>query len=387
MSSSIEEVYNSSLKFLAPLSLEETYKTIVHEAIRLVKGTDGSIMLAKGGRLTRVYSSNPKVYKLVPRRRGSTYKSYKTKKTLMLTKEKIEKVHPEISDIEMKADLLTPLIYRSISIGVISVYTNRKYKFTGRDKKLLQAFSPLASLAIRKAQLYDELNRAIETRDLFLSLASHELKTPITTIYVYLQLIQRNLQRNKKFDPEWIETLLKEMVRLTKIVDDLLELSRIRTGKIHYTFQECNIKEVVQRAILNFKATHEHKIKFEDNLPERKKSLIGDFDKLMGVVINILDNSAKHSEASEPIFLKLSDNDGFIRITVEDRGKGIPTGDIDKIFEGFYKVENNTQPGMGLGLFLAKQVIEKHKGKIKIDSVLGQGTSISLTLPRSRQNS
>lgn len=382
MNSPIEEVYKSSLKFLMPLNLEQTYKTIVNEAIKLVGATHGSILLAKKGKIIRTYASNPEVFKIVPRQHGYTYRVYKTQKTVVLPKIKIARFHPEVSVIKMRADIMTPLIYKDKSIGVLSLYTNRRQKFTQKDKEMLQTFSPLASLVIRKAQLHEDLEKAIETRDLFLSLASHELKTPITTIYVYLQLIQRNLEKNKKFDPEWIATLLKEMVRLTKIVDDLLEVSRIRTGKIQYTFEDCDIEEVVRRALLTFRVNHPHNIIFENNIAENRKNIIADFDKLMSVVLNILDNSAKHSSGDLPITLSLSEKNDRVDITVKDQGKGIPKDEIEEVFKGFYKVEHNTQPGMGLGLFLAKEVIESHKGKIKISSSQGKGTIVRISLPK-----
>ena len=378
----MEDVYKSSLKFLTPLSLEQTYKTIVQEAIKLVEGTDGSIFLAKRGRPVRVYASNPKIYKIKPREYGNTYNVYKTKKTIVLPKGKIERVHPEISDIKMKADIMSPLIYRNKSIGVLSLYTDREQKFTKREEEILQTFSPLASLAIRKAQLYDELKKAIETRDLFLSLASHELKTPITTIYIYLQLIERDIKKNRKFEPEWIKTLLDEMVRLTKIVDDLLELSRIRTGKLNYVFEEANIKEIVKRAIVNFHAAHRHQIQLYDKVSEKKSKLVGDIDKLVSVVINILDNAAKHSPLSLPIKLTLRSDGKYFVILVEDGGKGIVKEEIHKVFAGFYKTSDNTKPGMGLGLYLAKQIIDKHKGKIKIRSSVGKGTAVQVLLPQ-----
>lgn len=381
-----KELYESSLKLLTHLTLEQTYKVIVSEAVSLVQGAGGSVILAERGVLKRVYASDPIIKTINPQRHGRTYKSYKNKKIMTLTRNQIISVHPEFSDIKITSYILIPLINRGNSIGVLSIYKNNKSNFSSREIDLLQIFSPMASMAIRKAQLYSALNKAVETRDLFLSMASHELKTPITTIYVYLQLIQRNMKKNKKFDPDWIQTLLDEMVRLTKIVDELLELSRIKSGKLVYNYSEVNIEEIIKRALMNFKAGHKNKIIFKDELRNKDKVLIGDFDKLTEVIINILDNAAKHSPKNIPIQISLSSDENQLIVEVVDSGKGISQKEIKRVFEGFFKTLDNTKPGMGLGLYLSKQIIDAHRGKIKIMSKIGHGTTVYIYLPRIVRN-
>lgn len=377
-----EEIYDSSLKFLSPLGLNQTYELVVREAIKLTQGSGGSILLAQNGSLKRVYASNPESYRIKIRPDGYTYQSYKNKKIVTLTRSQLLKIHPEIQDIPLISDIMVPLINRGRSIGVISLYTNKKNRFDNKDKEILKIFSPLASLAIRKAQLYYELNKSLETRDLFISLASHELKTPITTIYIYLQLIQKNINKNNAFDPSWITTLLFEMTRLTKLVNELLEINLIKSGKMNYSWEEASIHEILRRSITTFKANHKNKkVKFISELKEKEIIIVADFDKLIEVFVNLLDNAAKHSDASAPITILLKKLDKSLSISVNDLGEGIKKEDIPKIFEGFYKTENNTKPGMGLGLYLANQIIEKHKGKIKVKSKLGKGSKFEVILP------
>lgn len=377
-----KDFYESSLKLLGQLTLEQTYRIIVSEAAKLIGGSGGSVILSVKGVLKRVYATDPRIKDINPQRYGRTYSSYKNKEAITLKRKDIINVHPEFSDIKISSYILIPLINRGKSIGVLSIYKSEGDEFSEYEKTALENFSLMASIAIRKAQLYSELRRAVETRDLFLSLASHELKTPITTIYVYLQLIRRNLKKSKKFDPDWIETLLNEMVRLTKIVDELLELSRIRTGKLIYDFAEADIKEIMRRSLVNFNASHKHAVKFKDKLLDKDKMLVADFDKIIEVLINILDNAAKHSSHHTPIEINLTSKENYISVEIKDSGSGISKDEIKRVFEGFFKTSDNTRPGMGLGLYLSKQIIDAHKGKIKIYSKKKSGTTVEVLLPK-----
>lgn len=376
----LEEVYKSSIKFLSPLSVEQTYKVFIDEAMNLVEGKYGSVLLLKKGVMHRVYSSNLILNSIKPRHKGYTYKTATSGKFKVLKMNQLEKIHPELKKAKIKYDIIIPLMNKNKSIGVFTILSNNK--FTKKQIDLLLLFSPLATLAIRKAQLYDEVNKAIETRDLFISLASHELRTPITTSYIYLQLIQRNYINNKPFDSTWVLTLLNEMERLSAIINELLEVNQIRTGKLSYNWQECDIEEIIQRALTNFKAKYrENKIRSTFKLNKKYKKIIGDRNKLIGVIYNLLDNAAKHSSPDETISISLEFSKPTIILKIKDKGIGIPEKDMDKIFNDFYKVAGNTKPGMGLGLFLAKQIIEKHRGDISIKSKLGKGTEVQIKLP------
>src|SRR6185295_15904115 len=156
MLSPIEKVYQSAIKLLTPLSLQETYETIVNEAIKLLGGSHGSLILSNSGRLKRVYASNKEMYKTKIRKRGNTYKAYRKRTIVTLNKSEVEKIHPEVDKISFKADIISPLMYKDRSIGALSILTNKKNGFNKKDQSTLKLFGPVASLAIRKAQLYNE---------------------------------------------------------------------------------------------------------------------------------------------------------------------------------------------------------------------------------------
>lgn len=378
----LEEVYNSSIKFLTPLSLKQTYKVFMDEVLRLVDGKYGSILLINKGRINRVYSTSPILDLIKPRDRGYTYSVISSKTVRILNVKQIEKIHPDIKKAKIKYDAIIPLINRNKSIGVFSVLSS--HKFNNSQLRLLQLFSPLGTLAIRKAQLYEQISKEIETRELFISLASHELRTPITSAYIHLQMIERNYIKNKPFDINWVITLQNEMERLSTIINELLELNQVRNGKLPYSWQVCNINEILERVFISFKARYDKReIKVKNLLPINGTTFIGDFNKLVGVFLNLLDNAVKHSRSESEIKIIIKSNNKFIIVSVIDKGTGIPKNDQEKIFKDFYKAKGNTKPGMGLGLFLAKEIIQKHKGKIVVNSEEGKGSEFRVELPLS----
>ncbi len=378
----IYELYESAIKFLQPILLKDTYSTIAKEAIKLTGADYSSILLKEKSKIQIVYSTNPLLSKIKPRKNGYTYEVFKTRKPKILKEKQLKKIHPEFSKTKIKSDLIIPLQNRGKSIGVLAV-TSEKKEFNKKDMANLQLLASLSMLSIRKAQLYEELNKEIETRDLFISLASHELKTPITTVSTYIQLIQRKLARGEKLDKDWIEHILDEMARLTKLIDELLQLDRIKSRKLDYLFEPSSIEEIVKHAILSFKANHEERKVTFKNYIEKNGVVIADFNKIIEVVINLLDNAAKYSSEDQEITVRLqSSGKKYTMLSVEDKGRGIPKKDLPKIFNSFYKGEHNTVEGMGLGLYLSKQIIIMHKGKIKIESIIGKGTIIKVFLPK-----
>jgi K+-sensing histidine kinase KdpD len=231
MESSLERVYKSALKLLAPLSLDETYKIIVLEAKRLVGGDYGSIFMARDSKMERVFASSKFLETIQPRKKGFTYNVYKTKKAKVLKKKDLTKIHSELAKTGIKSDIMTPLMSRGKPIGVLTILSNKK-DFNKKDLSMLRLFGPLATLAIKKAQLSDELKSALETRDLFISLASHELRTPLTVAYTYLQLEKRKIEQGKVIRKEWIDIITDELKRLNNLVDGLLQLNQINTGSL-----------------------------------------------------------------------------------------------------------------------------------------------------------
>ena len=385
MKTAIERVHDSAVKFLVPLTLEELYSIIVHEAMRLVKAKYGSIFLAENGKLVRVYASSPLLYKVNPRRKGLTYQVYKTNQPMVLTSEKMEKIHPKLKVLQVCSDIMIPLSYKNQSIGVLTVLTPREEELDVEKINTIKLFGSMTTLAIKKTQLLAETKKALETRDLFVSMAAHELRTPMTTIYGYAQLLKQKTADKNTIEAKWIKELHMEVLRLSLLVNDLLEINRIRAGHSQYILKQCALKEVIEKAIRNFKFNYPHReIIFKDYLANSKSEVIGDCDKLFQVIVNLLDNAAKFSERKTSIKVNLFFKKPRFRIDIEDKGRGISKKDIPRVFESFYRGSGTATAteGMGLGLYLARNIIEKHNGAIKIHSRINKGTRVEILLPK-----
>lgn len=382
MSNLLGRVYKASLCFLEALTLPETYRIIVEEAIKLVGAERGTISLKDGRLVKMVYASAPELGNIQFRAKGYRLRAFRGKKILVINATEAIKVHPQLKKLNIRQVVFIPLFNHSRSVGILGLQFNKRAPLSRSELGALRLFGSLASLAIRKTQLYDELVKALETRDLFISLASHELRTPLTSILGYTDLLFNKLKDKKGVEGKWSQMLLRETVRFNKLVQELLKLNQIKTGKFKYDFSHVNLKHVVDRVYNDLKLTHpERQIKLVDKIPDGMDIVIGDFDKLVQVVINLVDNAIKFSDQDKPVEIILKVEKKQLLLAVRDYGHGMEKEEVPHLFEGFYKGKNNYKEGMGLGLFLTKSIINEHHGKIKVTSKPHSGTLMEVRLP------
>lgn len=377
----IEDVYHSSLKFLYPLSLKRTFEMIGMEAMRLVEAKYSSVFMMNEGRLRRMYASSPALYEVQARKRGVTYQAYKSGKPVLRKEDELETTHPKFAEIEIGEDLSIPLTYNKITLGVLSVLSERGKRFSKKDIAILKLFSPLAMMALRKALLYNELHKALNERDLFISIASHELKNPLTSIYAYSQIIANKIKKGEMPEMDKVDRLLLEELRLNKIMSDFLEVNRIKTGKISFEMKKINLLEVLESAMESFRNIDKEEHRLRSRFERQKAVVWGDPDKIHQAILNVITNSGKYSEKNSLITVSLKQEEDYFRIEIKDRGSGIPEKDLPYVFDRFYRADNTKNQGMGIGLYLVKYIILKHGGKLEIKSRVNKGTTVSILLP------
>lgn len=275
-----------------------------------------------------------------------------------------------------------PLIYHKESIGLIILFTDKEPDFDKEIFSLYNILTAIASSAIKKTQLHEQVQNALEMRDRFISLASHELRTPLTSMSGYAQLLYRKFANKGTVESKWIEELYFETQRLTQLIKELLDINRIKTGELEFVLREIDLEEVVDKAIERFKlANKDNEIVVVKNLMNKRSILIGDFNKLLQMVSALLSNASKFSPFKSTIRIDIENNKKYIILRIADEGKGIAKKDITKIFNGFYKIGTDEKEGLGVGLLLAQHVIETHKGRIEISSGKEVGTVIEVQLP------
>lgn len=235
----------------------------------------------------------------------------------------------------------------------------------------------------------EQMRKTLNSRDEFLSVASHELKTPLTSLKLQAQVFKRLIEKNdpKGYSKERVDSFCsqidRQISRLTRLIEDMLDISRIRTGKLSINKEETNlatlIEEVVDRMKLQFTSV---------NIPVPtvygEKTVIGRWDifRIEQVVSNLLTNAIRYGR-KKPISVKVELlSSGIARLAVKDNGIGIDKENITKIFDRFERVIDPSEvSGLGLGLFIAKQIVEAHNGKIYAESVLNEGSTFYVELP------
>lgn len=381
----LRKIYLSTLEILQPLSLEERYKIAIEQAAKITGADYGTIFLGdKKGRLIRVFSNVPKDRKVKPRSEGYTHKALVSGKLYVVPPQILKKIHKEeLYDKGVSSLIIIPLSFNRKTVGVLTLQTHNPKSANKLSRNTLNLFGSMISLGIRNSQLYEQSVVAVEGRDLFISVASHELKTPLTTIAAYSDQIAKRVNSKQLPSEKSVEVLNAEVRRLKNLLNELLALDQIRSGELNYEWKDIHVLDVLKRALVNFKFSYPgYKVFVEKSISRKEGLILGDKDKLQQALTNLLNNAAKFSSQLTPIVVSLySENDNII-ISITDYGRGIRKKEQYKIFHEFFKAEGNRKDGMGLGLFLVRSIIEKHGGSISLISKLHKGTTISIKLPQ-----
>jgi hypothetical protein len=226
-------------------------------------------------------------------------------------------------------------------------------------------------------------------RSQFVSAVSHELKTPLTAIRMFAESLQMGRPADLEGRGEYLETIVNESERLTRLLNNVLDFSKIERNRKTYHRQLTALDEVVRRSARAMHYPLEQEgfalhVRIEADLPPARV----DRDAIEQAVLNLLANAMKYSGDSREIELRLRCEDGSAVIDVEDRGLGIESGEQERIFDRFYRVPDaafNGVPGAGLGLTLVRHIAEAHGGRITVDSVPGEGSTFSLFIPLERE--
>ena len=239
--------------------------------------------------------------------------------------------------------------------------------------------------AIIVLQDVTEQERLDRMRKEFVANVSHELRTPLTTIKSYTETLLDGALENKEHAINFLKVIDSESERMTRLVKDLLQLSKLEYDSIQWNMKKISVYRIVSECVYRMNISAEQKnqiLEFNSDLdiPE----IMGDRDRIEQVIVNILSNAIKYTPDNGKIVINLSLEENNIMVKVADNGIGIPKEDLPRLFERFYRVDkarSRMLGGTGLGLSIARQIVEAHKGKIKIQSEYGQGTQVFISLP------
>lgn len=378
----VPKLYRAALRLMSPLATDETYKIILEEACDLTESPYGSLFLYRHKNLERVYSTVPLEKQVEPRKNGYAYKAYRSHQIICVPIKEMRKIHAHHPDKSIRQIILVPLTHEGISWGVLSLESSKGRRLPDKKIQLLQLFGSLVSLKIRNNDLINEMQAAIQTRDLFISMASHELKTPMTTILATSQLLARKVTSSDSTVARSIEKLQQASKRMSRLINELLHINQVRNGVLTIDTRSICAAHFVAEALNEVKSNYPQHTFLSEGLEIAKRVQIEcDADKLTQVLINLLNNAAKFSSENKAIKLQVTCDDSSLICAITDQGSGISRKDIKHLFEEFYKAQGNNREGLGLGLFISKRIVEAHRGTISVESKLGKGTTMKVTLP------
>lgn len=207
---------------------------------------------------------------------------------------------------------------------------------------------------------------------------SHQLKTPLTSIRIMIDNIQNNPDMDEKTRNEFIEDISKQIDWISSLVISLLKLAKFDAGSIVMRDEEINVKKLIQNIISNLAILIDIKdIKIEENI-SKQITLFADYNWQLEALTNIIKNCVEHSFDGGKIKIEAESNSVFTKIIITDEGEGIEKKDLNRIFERFYKSAKSSENSIGIGLALAKTIIEKERGYIKVESEVGKGTKFEI---------
>ncbi|MBP1634107.1 MAG: luxQ 3, partial [Acidobacteria bacterium] len=306
-----------------------------------------------------------------------------------------------------KSYLGVPIPVGNDVIGVLSVQsTEEEGRFSDADLRLLTTIAASVGVAIHNARLFEEARQARAAaeeadaaKSAFLSTVSHELRTPLTSVLGFAKIIKKRLEDrvfpllttdDRKVRQtiqqvgENLDVVVSEGERLTKLIDDVLDLAKIEAGKLEWHMETVAVSDIVDRAASATSSLFAQKnLAFVRDVAPDLPPVLGDADRLLQVVINLISNAVKFTDTGSVTCRARLQDDG-IAVSVVDTGMGIAPADQPKVFEKFKQVGDtltDKPKGTGLGLPICREIVEHHGGRIWVESELGRGSSFSFVLP------
>jgi signal transduction histidine kinase len=293
-------------------------------------------------------------------------------------------------DFRSRMLLGVPLLLRERAIGVLEALNKiDDVPFTDEDGQLLMTLAAQAAVAIENARLvtalqkaYDQLNRVDQIKSNFIAIASHELRTPLGLILGYAAMLKEDVSSDAA---EQVDVVLHSALKLRDLIDDMVNVQHIEEGKAKLEIEEFVLQEMVMaviQALQELYTAKEHEVVVD--LPPEPLTVKADKGKLAIVLNNLMMNAIKFTDPHGRILIAADLANGEVLVHVADTGIGIPVDEMERVFDRFYQVEphlTRVHGGMGLGLAIAKGMVELHGGRIWCESVVGMGSRFSFTFP------
>jgi signal transduction histidine kinase len=293
---------------------------------------------------------------------------------------------------DTRSALSIPLLVGQDSglVGVISLESPELAAFTERDARVLSAIGTQAAIGIRQATLYETSRRANRLKEEFIAAMSHELRTPLTVLIGYCGvLLDHSLGPLTEAQASALGVMQGRSERLLRLLNNVLDYSRIVSGELHLQTVPVDLRDAVEASVSRCRGESERRNQqITTEVPLTCRYVNGDATRLCQVLDLLLENAIKFSAEGQPITVRATQHDAdYVRVDVVDRGIGIRPEDLDAVFEDFRQVDGSftrDYGGVGLGLAIARHLVELQGGLIWVQSTYGEGSTFSFVLPRAQ---
>jgi signal transduction histidine kinase len=397
----LERLIEVSRRLGASLELESLLNSVVEAACELTGSQASSILLyEEETELLKFVAGSqidPEVIKRirVPIEQSVAGRVYTQNKPLIV--ENARESRLVFRDIEralgirIESVLAVPMVFHGEPIGVIETLNKKVGRaYSQDDVTLLETLASQAAVSILSTLMLDEMNRAYEELEEsekrktdFIAIASHELRTPLGLIMGYSTELLDNC-KDPRMRPQ-LEVIVRSTNRLKKIIEDFSNISSFQTGKARISHRKLSLAKLIRDVAASFQQTASNKhITLIVDLPQNDLNMEGDAEKLILALSNLIENGLTFTDKGGHVLVSAERLPGYMKVSVIDDGIGIPAKDLSRVFERFYQVESHLtrhHGGMGLGLSVAKAMIELHNGQIWVESLEGKGSNFSFLLP------
>lgn len=286
-----------------------------------------------------------------------------------------------------RSHLVVPLIGRDQAFGAISLGCDDPQRvYDSSDVHVAEELARRAAMAIENARLYNEAQAAIRVRDTFISVASHELRTPLTAALGQTQLLRKRMLQSgtaSERDLRAIRVIEEQSLRLNRLLGTVLDISRLDSEQFPLLREPVDLVKLATRVTEDvYPSLDHHELAVVTSAPALV--IDGDALRLEQVLQNLVHNAVKYSPAGGRVEVQLTAAGGYARVAVSDQGVGIPSDDLPRLFARFFRVEQGQSrhiSGMGIGLYVVREIVRRHGGDVTVSSVEGQGSTFTVHLP------
>jgi signal transduction histidine kinase len=393
----LEATSRSARALASSLEIEEAFGAFIREVRGLVPFDRTAIVLVEGDRARTIATAGRGAREIFPPGSSGPIRGSVLERVLagevVVREDMSEENYPEdrhLVELGIRSELLAPLLIGARPIGMISLSRDAPRSFTQEEVELVALLGRFVATTVHNIRVYEterqtveELRRLSALRADFVSLVSHELRSPMAAVIGAARTLQ---DRWRQLTPDQREAFLAliadETSRLAALIGDVLDTSRIEAGTFSFSFTDVDLGRVVQDAV-SVASVGQDEVRVRAEIVEPLPRIRGDGERLRQVISNLIDNAVKYSPSGDKVDVMAARANGVVRITVRDRGPGIPFDQQRVIFEKFGRAEipGSSKPGTGLGLFIARSIVEAHGGSLDVESQPDEGTAFTVILP------